>query len=109
MGGTLSARGRTEWRNLAMKAGNMLELGEEICSTRRKALRARLAAGDHLVLLRLCAALVDTLTLYRIVFIDVSERRAANAEELKALRTIIAELKSNKPLLNAALRAVQPL
>jgi uncharacterized membrane protein YraQ (UPF0718 family) len=105
----MSARGRTEWRKLTMKAGKTLEVGEEICSPRRKALRARLARGDQKVLALLCPMLLNTLDYYRIQFIDVSERRPPNADETKALSTIRRGLKHYQPLLAAALGAVPAL
>jgi hypothetical protein len=105
----VSAEGRSKWQALARNAAKPLLVSEAICSPRRKPLRSRLAAGDRLVLQRLCVALVDTMAIYHADFVLATQRRGPNASERRVLRSIFLELRRNKPRLKAALGAVQPL
>jgi hypothetical protein len=104
----VSPAGRKAWRNLSMKTGQMLELDEELCSPRRKAMRAKLKVDDRIVMALICGMVLDDLDTYRIYFILFSERRHPNATERQAFQSITAHLKAIKPKLDAALAAASP-
>jgi hypothetical protein len=101
----VSFAGGLPWRRVAQQAGHQLEVGAEICSPKRKALRARLALRDRRVLTILCPSLTDDLTFLEIEFTLASDRRKANVSEQRALDTINADLHHNQPLLVTALEA----
>lgn len=100
----MSSTGREAWRTLANKAGNQIEVGVEICSPKRKALRARLAPKDQAVMRFLCPQLINTHAFFLIQFILVSDRRLPDAGEREDLRIINEALATNAPGLAEAVR-----